>query len=336
MDNQDNSTIGETDLQEIVDITSQRKNVILDSQILTSLMGCPRLTDFRFNHNLMSLGGKSNSLEVGSIVHTFLEHYYKKIKEGFKKSEAEGYGWVAAQLYIQGCPGCSGFNPTSEIPKPVCNHKPDEYPGLTNTPKDSEGYIIGWAWALETIQQYLDYYKNDSWTILEIENVRSKIIYQDDELRILWKAKLDLLVQPINATPHPVDHKTMKQNRSTLSLNNQFMGQCVNTDSRSVIINKIGFQKTLKPADKFKKDVISYDYNRLIEWQSEIVPYYAKLLLMYAESGYYPPQLTHCETKYGLCAFTEVCGSNPDMREMEIKRLFKVGPAWNPTNDEGE
>jgi hypothetical protein len=84
----DNAGINETSIQEIVDITPQRKNVILDSQILTSLMGCPRLTDFRFNHNLVSIGGKSNSLEVGSIVHTFLEQYYKKIRDGFKKSDA--------------------------------------------------------------------------------------------------------------------------------------------------------------------------------------------------------------------------------------------------------
>jgi hypothetical protein len=55
---------------------------------------------------------------------------------------------------------------------------------------------------------------------------------------------------------------------------------------------------------------------------------------MYAESGHFPPNFTHCEGKYGNCAFVKVCEGNPDDRERLIKDAFVVGPEWNPTNDE--
>jgi hypothetical protein len=104
--------------------------------------------------------------------------------------------------------------------------------------------------------------------------------------------------------------------------------------TQTMIKNIVGFQTTLKPEEKFLRPPISYTTERLMEWQSEILPYYGKLLLMYAETGYFPPNFDHCEGKYGQCSFVKVCEANPDDREAEIKKLFVVGPEWNPTNDE--
>src|SRR4030095_3459306 len=126
----------------------------------------------------------------------------------------------------------------------------------------------------------------------------------------------------------------MKQRRDTISLNNQFTGQCLIMDTKGVYINKIGWQTSLKTEEKFTRHLISYSNDRLIEWQSEILPYYSKLLLMYAETGYFPPNYTQCEGKYGNCAFVKVCQGNPNDRERLIKADFMVGPEWNPTNDE--
>jgi hypothetical protein len=357
--NTDERTIGETPINEIVEVPmSGKSNIILDATILTTIMSCPRLSDFRFNHNFQSIKGKSNSLEVGSTVHKFLEVYYGSIIKDLNKSMAEGHAFAAAELYIQGCKYCTDFTPsdctcindmpsidgehgcvkcngTTKINKPTCGHKPNDYPGLFNTPKESEGYLVGWHYALDTCQEYLDFYRGDHWVPLEVEVVKGKVLYEDEDIRILWKAKLDWIVDT-NQGVYPVDHKTMKQNRPTISLNNQFIGQCLMMDTRNVFINKIGFQKTLKPAEKFLRPAMSYSAARLLEWQSETLPFYAKLLLMYAESGHFPPNYTHCESKYGNCAFLEVCSSDPGMREEVLKLNFKVGEAWNPTsaNDE--
>lgn len=330
----DERTIGETNLQEIVDIPmGGKKNVILDSQVLTALMSCPRLMDFRFNYSFTSIGGKANSLECGSLFHKFAEVYYGYLIQGMKREQALAYALTAAELYIQGCKGCMDFVPSTEIPKPICGHRPWEYPGLKNTPKDSVEYKTGWQWVLDTCDEYARFYANDSWVPLEVEVVKGEVLYEDEECRILWKAKLDLTMDT-NQGIFPVDHKTMKQRRDTISLNNQFIGQCILMRTRNVIINKVGFQKTLKPAEKFTRNLVPYSAARLLEWQGEILPYWAKQLLMYAETGYFPPQWGHCEGKYGNCAFIGVCESDPGMREEELKLHFTVGPTWNPTNEE--
>jgi hypothetical protein len=326
----------DTVIENVVEkITGGKKNVVMDATLLTTLMSCPRLADFRFNHNLVSISGKSNSLECGSIVHKFLEIYYQTIIHGLNKEKAFAFGIAAAELYIRGCPQCTDFQPTEEQPKPKCGHKPNDYPGVKNTPKDSGDYKTGWQYVLDTCDQYNTFWRNDHWVPLEVENVKGKVLYEDDEIRVLWKAKLDLLTDT-NQGIHPVDHKTMKQRRDTLSLNNQFTGQCLVTNSKKVFINKVGFQTSLKPEEKFTRNPICYSEPRLLEWQSETLPFYAYQLIAYAESGHFPPNYTHCEGKYGNCAFVKVCEHDPAMREEEIKKLFMVGPEWNPTNDGDE
>lgn len=347
----DERTINEIPIQEIVEHPyGGKRNVIMDATILTGLMACPRLADFRFNHNFVSVGGKSNSLELGSIVHTFLENYYKTIIKGVKREDAFGYAIISAELYIKGCPGCTGFSPihihTSEAPdvctsdcqvKPKCGHRANDYPGVMNTPKDTEkpphGYRTGWQWALDTCDAYHNFYRSDHWVPLEVEIVKGEILYEDEDVRILWKAKLDL-VADTNQGIYPIDHKTMKQNRATNSLNNQFIGQCLLSKTQNVIINKIGFQTTLKPEERFIRQPVSYSTSRLLEWQSETLPYYAKLLLMYAEGSHFPPNYTQCEGKYGNCSFIDVCKADPGMREDVIKQHFVVGQPWNPTNED--
>jgi hypothetical protein len=322
------------DLSEIIDTpVGGKKNVILDATVLTTFISCARLYDFRHNLHLQSMNGKSNSLETGSLVHCFLEYFYRNISHGVKRQDAIGFAFAAAQTYITGCKFCTGYIPTPQEPKPPCGHKVDEFPGLRNTPKDDEGYKIGWARVLETCQQYVDFWVNDHWVTLAVENVIGNILYEDDEIRILWKAKIDWLVDT-NQGIYSTDHKTMKQKRDSVSLNHQFIGQCIVTQQRGMFINKIGFQKTLEPKEKFQRQMMSYSAARLAEWQSETLPFYAKLMIMYHETGHFPPNYDHCDSKYGHCAFKDVCESDPSMRESEIKRLFVVGPEWNPTNDE--
>ncbi len=314
-------------------IESPKKNVILDATVLTSLMNCARFTDLRFNHNLVSIKGKSNSLEVGSVVHKYMEIYYLSLIKGLDKTKAHAFGMTAAEMYVRGCPSCTNFIPTDLIPSPICGHRINDFPGVENTPIENEGYLIGWKWALETCDQYYNHYLNDSWVPLEVETVKSKVLYEDDEIRVLWKAKLDLTADT-NQAILPIDHKTMKQNRQSVKLNNQFMGQCLVMGTRNMVVNKIGFQKTLEPKDKFTRSIMSYSADALTEWYSEILPFYAKLLLMYTEAEHFPPNFSNCDGKFGQCVFKNVCEADRGMREEEIKNTFIVGPEWNPSNDD--
>ena len=313
-------------------IPPPKRNIILDATLLSAIMNCGRYTDLRFNENLVPAEGKGNSLEVGSIMHTILEFYNKSLIEGHKRDLAIANGLAAGQLYIVGCAYCKDFEATDEAPKPKCNHQANQFPGVESTPPDNEGNLIGYNYVLKTAEEYFDYYRNDFWIPLEAEVVKGEILYEDDNIRILWKAKFDLIADSNNGI-FPMDHKTMKQRKSTNDLNNQFMGQVILTKQRTIYINKIGWQTSLKPSEKFTRASISYTADRLLEWQSEILPSWAYRYLSYHESDNWEPNFSHCETKYSMCQYAEICRSDRSMRGELVKLNFIRTADWNPVNE---
>lgn len=314
-------------------ILPPKKNVIMDATTLSSLMSCGRFYDLKFNNRFTSTKGKSNSLEIGSLIHKVLEVFYRHQINGFPRSTCIGNAMIAGQLYVVGCPTCAdGTNPS-----PECKHEPGEYPGLINTPEENDGrHKIGWKWGLTTCEQVFEFYKNDAFIPLNAEYVDGKILYEDDEIRVLWKAKFDLVLDTNQIGIVSMDHKTFKQRRDKSSLSNQFTGQCALLDSRNVIVNKIGLQTTLKPEERFTREVVSYSTDRIDEWKNEILPYYAYKFIQYQESEYWPPNFTHCDTMYGPCPFKGVCEGNRNMRAEILRNEFVVGPVWDPTNKEDE
>jgi hypothetical protein len=349
----------------VSEIIVPKKNVIMDATLLSSLMSCARFHDIRFNHRLISTKGKSNSLEVGSLIHKVLEVYYKHKIKGFPRAVAIGNAMTAGMLYVQGCPHCTDFTArkcdicdgtgkvdmtgpsdnmdvyeelcknckgTGELDSPSCNHDIDEYPGVHNTPEQSVGFVIGWRFALQTCEQYFEFYKNDAFIPLAAEEVRGHVIYEDDEIRVLWKAKFDAIVDTSQIGIVSMDHKTFKQRRDKTTLSNQFSGHCVLLNARNVLVNKIGLQTSLKIDERLTRDVISFTADRLLEWQGEIVPYYAYKYIQFTESGYWPPDFTHCDTMFGPCPYKEVCEADRGMREEILRNNYKLAPVWDPKN----
>ena len=319
----------------------------MDATLLSSLMSCGRYHDIRFNHRLVSSKGRSNSLEVGSLIHKVLETFYDHQIKGFPRTECIGAGLTAGQLFVLGCPKCMGFEPVHQIMgpdeethvcnelckvKPECGHDVDEYPGVTNTPEQSVKYEVGWRFALDTCAQYFDFYKNDAFIPLSSEIVKGEILYEDEEIRVLWKAKFDLIIDNSQIGIVSMDHKTFKQRRDKSTLSNQFLGQALLLKARNVIVNKIGLQTTLKIDERLTREVVSFSADRLIEWQQEILPYYAYKYIQYSESEYWPPDYTHCDTMYGPCAYKQVCEADRGMREEVLRLNYIQAPVWDPRN----
>ena len=310
-------------------IPQPKKNVVMDATTLSSLMSCARYHDIRFNHRLVSTRGRSNSLEVGSLIHKVLEVYYDHMIKNFPRSTAIGNALTAGHLFITGCPHCTNYEGDDT---PPCKHEVNEYPGVENTPEASKEHNVGWRYALETCEKYFDFYKNDSFIPLASEQVKGDVLYEDDEIRVLWKAKFDLIIDTNQIGIVSMDHKTFKQRRDKTSLSNQFTGQCLLLKARNVIVNKIGLQTTLKIDERLTREVVSFSADRLLEWQSEILPYYAYKYIQFSESGYWPPDYTHCDNMFGPCPYKQVCEADRSMREEVLRNNYQLAPVWDPTN----
>jgi len=336
-----------------------KKNIILDATLMTGLMTCGRFAELRYDKSLVQISGKSNSLECGSIMHKIFETFYAGMIRGHKRTDALANAMTAGETYIRGCQYCTDFEPTHGddtnvtigqealfhegehrctdkcILKPQCGHPPNEYPGVRNTPAESQTKPnrVGWKHVLQTAEEYFDFYKNDFWVPLFVETVKRKVVYEDDEIRVMWKAKLDAAFDT-NQGIFPVDHKTMQQRKDSLPLNNQFKGQCLVMETHRMFVNKVGFQTSLKPEEKFTRVPISYSTDALLEFQSEIIPMAAYNILQYSESGYWPPtgHGINCEGKFGNCVFHEVCSSDRNMREETLRNNFVIGPKWDVEN----
>lgn len=261
-----------------------KTNIAFDATLLSSLMSCPRKMYFRHELNLVP-DKKDNSLECGSLVHFILEHYNKARINGSSRNDAIDIGFAAGKEFFY------PHNPANKYMLEL------DYEGLQATPigeneKDQWGKeLIGTNFVEATMNEYFDYYKNDSFTIIGAEEVRKKIIFEDDDIKVLWKAKYDCIID----TPQgfmSTDYKTMKQRRPVRDLNIQFMGQCELLASRNIMVDKIGFQKSLKTHEKFERAIISYSSDRLAEFCNDIVPYYARMLDAYNSSGVFPPNFT--------------------------------------------
>lgn len=304
-------------------IPSTKEYVIMDSQLLGKLMKCPRDFHYTFNLNKRPDIGKSNAFECGGLVHFILEHFYKSIIGGHNRSAAISRGFDAGKEFLK------PYDPSNiyQLDK--------SYMGLQNTEELSSNKPkrTGWKHVFHTMEEYFDYWRSENWTPIEVENVRRHIIYEDDELSIMWKAKFDL-IEDSHIGFISTDHKTMSQVRDTVSLNNQFIGQCVLLNQRRIQINKIGFQTSLKPEEKFLRPLITYSADRIAEWRFETVPYYARQLLAYYKAQYYPQNFHSCEDKYGYCMFKNVCEHDRNMREKMLELEFKTVEPWDVNNEQ--
>lgn len=274
--------------------------VALDSTKLNVLQLCPRKFNWVFNESQTPVE-KASHLERGDLIHQMLKEYYILRK--------------ARSRWAQ-------HHHTHEDIIKICK-KVGEHHAVTQQLNVEE--------VDETMFQFTEYcryYEYDGWdTIVAVEQVGSKIIYEDDDICIVYEIKPDLILQLQGGMILPVDHKTAKQRKEPSGLSNQFMSYPYMLTCNNIVINKIGFQKTLPPKDRFQRYTISFPDDVLIEWKDNAV-WWIKQLLMFYHEGYWPANYTSCD-KWAGCSFAPVCIKEPIAREFKLKQLFEIATPWD-------
>ena len=280
---------------------STKKIIKIDSQILNSFSQCERLFEIGHVLNLRGIG-EQYSLERGQLCHDILHKYYDELKASRNKlasrTKALEFGRYKASFY-----------------------------GAIDTPRAME--------ILDNMGQYFNYYSNERWLPIDTEQIHKKVIYEDDEIAVLYVCKIDVTVtgESADIPLMPVDHKTYDRWFDPLIGDNQFTGYTTILGVDWITINKIGFQKSYGPEKKFRRVKLGpYNEPKKEEWIHNTVRL-CKDMIFCLETGTFPMRRSQCGM-YGGCKGLPICDSDPRARQGIMDKLYKITEPWNPEKAE--
>lgn len=284
----------ENQTEVIVESKKQQINLIMDSSVLNTFEKCPTLMKYQYVDNLRLKGIKSKALEKGDLLHLPLKYYYNLKKEGKDFEECIKVGTEKLLKYA---------------------------PKLSLDDADIQDVMTAFL-------SYAEFYRFERWTVIDTERPFRIVIYEDAELRIILQGRIDLIVDT-GQIICPVDHKSESRKNEAVPLSNQFMAYCFAAKSNNLVVNKIGFQSSLKASEKYYRTLLSYEDDNLEEWRDEMI-FKVRELLGYAEVNWFPHRYSSCQDKYGKCMFHDVCHTHRAAREIRLMSQFEVQPAWDP------
>lgn len=278
-----------------------KKILVVDSQKLNAIQACMKKYQYQFGSSFEPQTTPVQ-FEKGSLMHYGLEFYYKALKVRDKWAE-------------------SGVS-RADVVQDAVDYIREQAVVMSIDMEEVEEVI-------RVFMEYCTYYNNDGWdNVLAVEETGSKIMYEDEECVFVYEFKIDLVIGLQNYPALPVDHKTYSRKSPTSDMNNQFLGYCWALGVHNIAIDKIGFQKTVKPAEKFVREILSYNSSRIEEWLKNSI-FWLKQAKLWMENDIFPMNLTSCD-KYSGCTFRSVCMKSPEDREEHLKNLFQIrGAKWD-------
>lgn len=281
------------------------RTIALDSQILNTLQMCGRKTKMEFFQNWRPTE-KAEALEKGDLMHQMYAHYYRGKRDGKTVNPQEHAILIAGAVAIAKKAAIPMNLPLAQVNEDI-----------------------------RVFKENVLYWQRDGWRILKVEQPFSKVIYERPDkdgkegLRILYEGIIDAVVEiPSPFGIYIVDHKTASRRSTPFKLSNQFIGYAWALETHQVVINRIGFQKTLEAKDKYQRLYQSYEKPIIQEWIQSTI-YWVHVLVNYIDTGYFPPNFTSCD-KYSGCIFQQVCGSIPAIRDFKLQALYFQGEPWSP------
>lgn len=267
--------------------------IVVDSQKLSSIQSCMQ------HYKLAHIDGyephvKPDFFERGSLIHDGLQVYYnlKRYKSRWQTNNHSHKDIVS-------------------ICERVMRYK------AVLTALDGEDIELN----IRAFREYTEYFQNDGWdNILAVEQVGSFILWENEDLIIVYEMKIDLIISTSQIALLPVDHKSGSRRVDPNEMSNQFMGYCVGLKTNNLYQNQIGFQKTLKPAEKFQRHLLSFNDDRLAEWKDESA-WWIRHGLDLSDRRIFPHNLTSCD-KFSGCIYRPVCKSEPILRQIKLSQGF--------------
>lgn len=289
-----------------------QKILSLDATILNTFMSCARKAKYSFIDNLRP-PDKEEALERGDLIHKMLEVYYSLQLKNFEFNTE-----VWKEILQSGikAPTKNDLSTTRDFAISTGRYFSTK---MTLPSEEVEESIY-------QFREYCNYFSHDSWSPLAVEEVGSKILFENEEFKFIYNFKIDLIAEQGRIIA-PFDHKTSRRRSEPSSLSNQFIGYCYGLGLNNIVINKIGFQKSLTPAQRFNRYILTIDDVRIAEWVDNTISWCARIIEA-KESDSWPMNLTSCD-KYSGCIYASLCETDPESRLYKIERDFKVDKPWD-------
>lgn len=284
--------------------STEKINIIFDSQILNSVQLCALRTKYMFHDDLQP-PEKATPLEEGDLLHQMFEMYNLGLIAG--NNQELLYDNVKWQALVDKCVA----------------HGESVAPAMNLIPAEISEVIFQFT-------EYVKFTRMDGVIVLEAERPFMVELFNDDTLRVLYTGKIDRVTN----TPHygvcARDYKKTARHQTPTPLSNQFTGYAYATGSQVVMVDKVGFQKTLPPEKRFITYPIYYTKDSLQEWKDDTI-WWARQYAFYIETGTWPRNRTSCD-KYSGCLYLDICQTaTGEAREHIIKTKYIVGEKWDPT-----
>ena len=291
----------------------------LDSQILNAIDRCD--TDYLYSHimNFRPLM-KAPALERGGCFHDMLKQYYTVRKEEPLRITND-HALVVEECLLIG----RVFLSNSGM-------------GLADFEEDArvfKEYVLRW--------QY------DGWEIIDIEKPFSRVIFDSDDpftfagkkyagLTIIYEGIVDLIIKDPKSGMAVVDHKTESRRSFPFELSNQFQGYEW-AFNMPVIVNKVGYQTSLDPKEKFRRLVHNTGAPALREWRLDAIASVLRAINVWEShlaGRHIHRNRTSCD-KYSGCIWQRVCKVPEEVREFKLQAYFYKDKPWDPyTRDTDE
>lgn len=288
-----------------------------DSQNLNAIQGCARKAQLQFIENLQPQI-KAPALEKGDLLHKIFE-----IADGLigncANDNSETWQTLAQESFYM---ALENLYETSREDKIKFAIEAGKFfaTKMDIKTEDSSSVIF-------QCKEYFDFYRHDPWATLAVEEVATNILYEDEEIQVLYSGKIDRVVEQGNIRA-PMDHKSSERRSDPSTLSNQFIGYCWLLNMNNIIIDKIGFQKTLKPAERFQRFILTIDDARIEEWRENSIWWVRSYWENHLKKDFFPMNFTHCD-KYGSCIYAPICESSPEGRSWKKERDFIVSDQWD-------
>lgn len=257
---------------------------------------------FNYRHNLnIGKPGKSMRLDRGSLIHVGCEVYYQALKEHKHYDDAVGMA-------------------LSKIREA----------GVISTDLDNE--VINRV--IDVMEEYFDYWRvaDQGYEIIAVEQPFMYLLFENDDVRIYLAGKIDLVTSDNKYTNMPTDHKSTERNYEQGRMVNQFKCYCVITDSNYLTVDKIGLQKTLKPHEKYKRIMLTYDPLYLEEWKKNVIHVLMNRYLNCVADNVWSMNETSCDKYNRQCEYYEICDSSGlPAKNYKINSEYVQTEPWDVT-----